>query len=47
MARIPRIPHPRPGIIEPILDGREPDGLSLERLRRPMPLLWEEQSLSV
>jgi len=31
-----------PDIVEAILMGREPDGLSLEKLHR-MPMAWEEQ----
>lgn len=43
MARIMRLTLLAPDIIEAILDGKEPDGLSLEQLRRPMPVSWEEQ----
>ena len=32
-----------PDIIEAILNGQEPDGLSLRTLRRDVPLSWEEQ----
>jgi len=32
-----------PDIIEMILRGDEPSGLSLERLMKDMPLVWEEQ----
>lgn len=32
-----------PDIIEAILDGREPDGMSLEQLRRPMSMVWGVQ----
>jgi hypothetical protein len=32
-----------PDIIEAILRGDEPDGLSLEKLRRNLPVRWEEQ----
>jgi len=31
-----------PDIVEAILMGREPDGLTLEKLYR-LPLVWEEQ----
>jgi hypothetical protein len=31
-----------PAVIEAILDGTEPDGLSLEKLYHA-PLIWEEQ----
>lgn len=43
MARMLRLTLLAPDIVETILEGREPDGLSLERLRQPMPMLWEEQ----
>ncbi len=32
-----------PDIIEAILDGRRPPGLSLPRLLEPFPLAWDEQ----
>lgn len=44
MARIMRLTLLAPDVIEAILDGKEPDGLSLEQLRRPMPVLWTEQA---
>lgn len=47
MSRLIRLTFLAPGIIEAIIDGREPDGMSIERLRRPMPLLWEEQKNSI
>lgn len=43
MSRLIRLTFLAPDIIEAIVDGREPDGMSIERLRKPMPLLWEEQ----
>ncbi len=43
MARVLRLTLLAPDIVEVILEGREPEGLSLERLRQPMPMLWEEQ----
>jgi len=43
LARLLRLTLLAPDIIEAILDGREPDGMSIEKLRRPIPLLWEEQ----
>lgn len=43
MSRLIRLTFLAPDIIEAIVDGREPDGMSIEKLRRPMPLLWEEQ----
>jgi hypothetical protein len=32
-----------PGIVETILDGRQPKGLKLAALLRGIPLAWEEQ----
>lgn len=32
-----------PDIIEAILRGDEPDGLSLEKLRQQLPVSWEAQ----
>ena len=32
-----------PDIVDAIVDGREPSGLSLERLVRGMPVVWAEQ----
>ncbi len=32
-----------PDIVEYILDGRQPPGLSLPRLLEPFPLAWDEQ----
>ena len=32
-----------PDITEAILRGEEPDGLSLENLRKNLPVRWEEQ----
>lgn len=43
IARTIRLASLAPGIIEAILDGQEPDGLSLWGLRRDVPLLWQEQ----
>ena len=34
-----------PDIIEVILRGDEPDGLSLEKLRKNLPVRWEEQRM--
>jgi len=33
----------RPDIIEAILRGDDPDGLSLEKLRKNLPVRWDEQ----
>lgn len=43
MSRLIRLTFLAPDIIEAIVDGRESDGMSIERLRQAMPLLWEEQ----
>jgi hypothetical protein len=43
IARTIRLASLAPDIIEAILDGQEPDGLSLWGLRRDVPLLWKEQ----
>ncbi len=32
-----------PEVVEAIVDGREPSGLSLERLVKGLPMVWEEQ----
>ncbi|TDH61583.1 hypothetical protein E2C06_15730 [Dankookia rubra] len=32
-----------PNIVEAILDGRQPDGVTLPRLMEPFPILWAEQ----
>jgi hypothetical protein len=32
-----------PDLVEAIIDGREPSGLSLERLTKGVPMMWEEQ----
>jgi hypothetical protein len=42
VARILRLTLLAPDVIEVILDGTEPDGLSLEKLYRA-PMAWEEQ----
>ena len=43
LARLLRLTLLAPDIIEAILDGREPDGTSLEQLRKPMSMVWKEQ----
>ena len=42
LARLLRLTLLAPDIIEAIIDGTEPDGLSLERLYGA-PMVWEEQ----
>lgn len=43
VARTIRLASLAPDMIESILDGDEPDGLSLKMMRRELPLLWQEQ----
>jgi len=43
MARLLRISLLAPDLMEAIVDGREPDGMSIEKLRKPLPMLWSEQ----
>ena len=43
VARTIRLAALAPDIIEGVLAGQEPDGLSLGRLRKEIPLLWEDQ----
>ena len=43
VARTVRLASLAPDIVEAILNGQEPDGLSLRALRRDVPLLWQEQ----
>jgi len=43
MARLLRISLLAPDIIEAIVDGRGPDGISIEKLRQVLPMLWSEQ----
>lgn len=43
LARLLRLTLLAPDIIEAVVDGREPDGISIERLRRPLPFLWNDQ----
>jgi len=43
VTRMLRLNTLAPDIVEAILDGREPSGLSLGKLSRPLPLLWKDQ----
>jgi DNA invertase Pin-like site-specific DNA recombinase len=42
-ARILRLNYLAPDIVQAILDGREPSGLSLIQLAQPFPMLWADQ----
>lgn len=43
MARLLRLTLLAPEIVEAIVDGREPDGMSIEQLRGPVAMVWEKQ----
>jgi hypothetical protein len=43
IGRILRLTLLAPDIVQAMIDGREPSGLSLERLTKPVPLEWTEQ----
>ena len=43
VGRVIRLTLLAPDIVEAIVRGDEPSGLSLERLVKKMPMLWEEQ----
>jgi len=43
VGRMLRLTSLAPDLIEAILRGDEPDGLSLEKLRKNLPVRWEEQ----
>ncbi|MEO5327568.1 MAG: hypothetical protein H7829_04925 [Magnetococcus sp. THC-1_WYH] len=43
MARTLRLTLLAPDIVEAILEGRQPEALSVERLRGPFPVEWEDQ----
>ena len=43
VSRIMRLALLAPEIVEAIVEGREPSGLSLERLVKGMPVVWAEQ----
>ena len=43
VGRILRLTSLAPDIVERILDGDEPDGISLRRLQQDLPVVWAEQ----
>ena len=43
VGRMLRLTSLAPDIIEAILRGDEPNGLSLEKLRKHLPVRWDEQ----
>ena len=44
IGRILQVANLAPELTEAILEGNEPDGLSITRLKKPIPESWEEQS---
>ena len=43
VGRMLRLTSLAPDIIEAILRGKEPEGMSLEKLRKELPVRWDEQ----
>jgi hypothetical protein len=43
VSRILRLPLLAPDIIEMILDGRQPETITMSSLKEPFPLVWREQ----
>ena len=43
VSRILQLTSLSPTIVEQILEGKEPEGMSLRQLRKGIPLLWSEQ----
>jgi hypothetical protein len=43
VSRLLRLTLLAPDIVEAILDGRQPEGMTLPSLMEPMPLVWAEQ----
>jgi hypothetical protein len=43
VSRVLRLTLLAPGIVEAILDGRQPDGMTLPALMEPLPVEWGEQ----
>jgi hypothetical protein len=45
VSRILQLTSLSPTIVEQILEGKEPEGMSLRQLRKGIPLLWSEQGV--
>jgi hypothetical protein len=43
VGRMLRLTSLAPGIVERILTGDEPEGISLRRLQKDLPVVWKEQ----
>ena len=43
VSRVLRLTLLAPGIVEAILDGRQPEGMTLPALMKPFPVKWPEQ----
>ena len=43
VSRVLRLTLLAPDIVEAILDGRQPEGMTLPRLMEPFPVSWEQQ----
>ena len=43
VSRLPRLTLLAPDIVEAILDGRQPDGMTLPGLMEPFPVEWGRQ----
>jgi hypothetical protein len=43
VSRVMRITLLAPDVVEAILDGRQPDGVTLPALMEPFPVSWPEQ----
>ena len=47
VSRLLRMPLLAPEIVEAILAGRQPDGLTMARAMKPFPLQWSSQTLAM
>ena len=43
VSRLVRLTLLAPGLVETILDGRQPEGMTLPGLMKPFPVEWEQQ----
>ncbi len=47
VSRVPRLTLPAPDIVQAILDGRQPPGMTLAALMQPFPVAWADQAEAV